>query len=386
MATQVGHEKTFGVAAAGRSRAVRAGVIGLGFIGEVHVRAIRAAGATVAAVADASPTTIAETADRLGAGWGAPSAEALLASPDVDVVHICTPNHLHAPLARMAIEAGKHVICEKPLATTRSDAEDLVDAARAAGVVAAVPFIYRYYPTVREARERVITGATGPVRLIHGSYLQDWLSTSADQNWRVDPAMGGASRTFADIGVHWCDLVEFATGHRITALAARLLTAFPQRGPDDDGNGQSARPVGTEDAAALLFETDQGAVGSLVASQVTPGRKNRLWFSLDGATTSLAFDQEAPESLWVGSRASTSLVLRGSEGMSEAAQRLSVLPAGHPQGYQDCFNAFVSDVYAAVAGEAPDGLPRFDDGLRAAALTEAVLASSASRSWVEVPS
>jgi predicted dehydrogenase len=286
----------------------------------------------------------------------------------------------------MAIEAGKHVICEKPLATTRSDAEDLVAAARAAGVVAAVPFIYRYYPTVQEARARVTTGAAGPVRLIHGSYLQDWLSTRQDQNWRVDPALGGASRTFADIGVHWCDLVEFATGHRITALAARLLTAFPQRGPDDDGNGQDPRPVGTEDAAALLFETDQGAVGSLVASQVTPGRKNRLWFSLDGATTSLAFDQEAPESLWVGSRAGTSLVLRGSEGMSEAAQRLSVLPAGHPQGYQDCFNGFVSDVYAAVAGEAPDGLPRFDDGLRAAVLTEAVLASSASRSWVEVPS
>jgi predicted dehydrogenase len=249
-----------------------------------------------------------------------------------------------------------------------------------------VPFIYRYYPTVQEARARVTTGAAGPVRLIHGSYLQDWLSTRADQNWRVDPALGGASRTFADIGVHWCDLVEFATGHRITALAARLLTAFPQRGTDDDGNGHGSRPVGTEDAAALLFETDQGAVGSLVASQVTPGRKNRLWFSLDGATTSLAFDQEAPESLWVGSRAGTSLVMRGSEGMSEAAQRLSVLPAGHPQGYQDCFNGFVSDVYAAVTGEAPDGLPRFDDGLRAAVLTEAVLASSATRSWVEVPS
>jgi predicted dehydrogenase len=386
MATQVGHERTFGGVSHGRSRPVRAGVIGLGFIGEVHVRAIRAAGGTLAAVADASPATITETAERLGARWGAPSAEALISSPDVDVVHICTPNHLHAPLARMAIEAGKHVVCEKPLATTRSDAEDLVGATRAAGVVAAVPFIYRYYPTVQEARARVTTGAAGPVRLIHGSYLQDWLSTRADQNWRVDPALGGASRTFADIGVHWCDLVEFATGHRITALAARLLTAFPQRGTDDDGNGHGSRPVGTEDAAALLFETDQGAVGSLVASQVTPGRKNRLWFSLDGATTSLAFDQEAPESLWVGSRAGTSLVMRGSEGMSEAAQRLSVLPAGHPQGYQDCFNGFVSDVYAAVTGEAPDGLPRFDDGLRAAVLTEAVLASSATRSWVEVPS
>src|SRR4051794_37645647 len=191
MATQVGHERTFGGVSQGRSRPVRAGVIGLGFIGEVHVRAIRAAGGTLAAVADASPATITETAERLGARWGAPSAEALIGSPDVDVVHICTPNHLHAPLARMAIEAGKHVVCEKPLATTVSDAQDLVGAARAAGVVAAVPFIYRYYPTVQEARARVGTGAAGSVRLIHGSYLQDWLSTRADQNWRGGPAPGG---------------------------------------------------------------------------------------------------------------------------------------------------------------------------------------------------
>ena len=377
--------QTFGGLALGRSSAhgVRAGVVGLGFIGEVHVRAIRAAGGVLAAVADASPERSMESAHRLGALTGAPSVDALIESPDVDVVHICTPNHLHASLARRAIAAGKHVICEKPLATSRADAQDLVSAADAAGVVAAVPFIYRYYPTVHEARARVTSGVSGPIRLIHGSYLQDWLSRPEDHNWRVDPSLGGASRAFADIGVHWCDLVEFATGHRITALTARLLTALPQR--NGEGPGAGPATVGTEDAAAILFETDQGAVGSLVASQVTPGRKNRLWFSLDGADTSLAFDQEQPESLWVGSRESTALLLRGAQGMSAEAQRLSVLPAGHPQGYQDCFNAFVSDTYAAITGEAPHGLPRFADGLRAAVLTEAVLASAASRSWVEVP-
>ena len=387
MATQGTREQTYGGIRRGSSaNGVRAGIIGVGFIGEVHARAVRSAGGTLAAVADASPDLSEQAAQRLGAGWGAPSAEALVTSPDVDVVHICTPNHLHAPLVRLALEAGKHVICEKPLATLRADAEDLVAAAHAAGVVAAVPFIYRYYPTVREARSRVQDGGSGPIRLIHGSYLQDWLSTAQDRNWRMDPTLGGASRAFADIGVHWCDLVEFATGHRITALAARLLAAVPER---FEGDGlvevNRAQPVSTEDAATLVFETDRGAVGSLVASQVTPGRKNRLWFSLDGATTSMAFDQELPESLWVGSRESTTLVTRGSAGMSEAAQRLSILPAGHPQGYQDCFNGFVSDVYAAVAGETPEGLPRFEDGLRAAVLTEAVLASSASRSWVEVP-
>lgn len=368
------------------AHALRAGVIGLGFIGEVHVRALRAAGATLVGVADATPERSRASAERLGALWGTTDAQALVTSPDIDVVHICTPNHLHAPLARLAIAAGKHVVCEKPLATTLADARELASSARAAGVVAAVPFIYRYYPMVREARARVHAGSSGPVRLIHGSYLQDWLSRPEDQNWRVDPRIGGASRTFADIGVHWCDLVEFVTGHRIVSVASRLTTAVTDRvSSTTRGDAPGADGVGTEDAAMLLFETDHGAMGSLVASQVTPGRKNRLWFSVDGAATSLAFDQERPESLWVGSREQTAIMVRGSERMAPEAARLSVLPAGHPQGYQDCFNGFVADVYAAAAGNQPDGLPQFTDGLRAAALTEAVLASSASRSWVGVP-
>lgn len=386
MATFGAEGLTFGGAREETSApATRAGIIGAGFIGEVHARAVRASGGTLTAVADASPDGADAAARRLGAAWGAPSVEALVNSPDVDVVHICTPNHLHAAMARLALNAGKHVICEKPLATNRADAQELTSLARSSGLVAAVPFIYRYYPTVREARARVAAGRGGPIRLIHGSYLQDWLSQAQDTNWRVDPALGGASRTFADIGVHWCDLVEFATGHRITALSARLLTAVQGRvgssGSERTPGGQRAE---TEDAAMLIFETDGGAIGSLVASQVTPGRKNRLWFSIDGADTSMTFDQEAPESLWVGSRDSVNLVMRGSTGMSADAQRVTVLPPGHPQGYQDCFNSFVSDVYAATAGDVRDGLPRFEDGLRASVLTEAVLASSASRSWVEV--
>jgi predicted dehydrogenase len=285
----------------------------------------------------------------------------------------------------MALGAGKHVICEKPLATSSSEATELVELARTSALVAAVPFIYRYYPMVRESRALVASGASGPIHLIHGSYLQDWLSTAKDQNWRVDPALGGASRTFADIGVHWCDLVEFVTGHRITSLMARLVTAVPERISGRVGVGSSLR-VNTEDAATLVFETDQGAIGSLVVSQVTPGRKNRLWFSIDGAETSMAFDQEVPETLWLGSRESTTLVQRGSSALSPDAQRLSVLPAGHPQGYQECFNGFVSDVYAAVGGDAPEGLPRFEDGLRATKLTEALLSSAASRSWTRTAS
>lgn len=386
MTTDTYAAQTFGGSAGPRhGQGLRAGIIGAGFIGEVHARAIRAAGARLVAVSDGTSERSELAAQRLGAESGPASAEELLASPGLDVVHICTPNHLHAPLARMTIAAGKHVICEKPLATNRTDAEDLVRRADAAGVMAAVPFIYRYYPTVREAQARIGEGSSGPIQLIHGSYLQDWLSRPADHNWRVDPGLGGASRTFADIGVHWCDLVEFVTGHRIVSLAARLMTAVPFRSASQDDAPGAPRSIETEDAASLIFETDRGAVGSLVVSQVTPGRKNRLWFSIDGAETSMAFDQEQPESLWIGGRDTTSILMRGSSAMSPAAQRLSVLPAGHPQGYQSCFDAFVGDVYAAIAGHPQPGTPRFSDGLRAAILTEAVLASSARRAWVEVP-
>jgi predicted dehydrogenase len=360
---------------------LRAGIIGLGFIGEVHARAIRAAGGVVSVVADATFELAIAGGNRVSARRIARDAEELIASDDVDVVHICAPNHLHLPLARKALQAGKHVVCEKPLATALPDAHELVAAASEAGVVATVPFVYRFYPTVREARARVADGEAGDVRLVHGSYLQDWLSTAEDQNWRVDPALGGASRTFADIGVHWCDLVEFTTGHRIVALAAKLLTAIPRRGQDSQISA-----VGTEDAASLVFETDGGAIGSLVVSQVSPGRKNRLWFSLDAANTSMAFDQESPETLWVGRRGDNSVVRRGGAASSAEAMRYTLLPAGHPQGYQDCFNAFVADTYSAVRGHKPEGLPTFADGLRAALITRAVLDSAESRGWVEVPS
>jgi predicted dehydrogenase len=313
----------------------------------------------------------------LGAERAANSAEELIADPDIDVIHICTPNHLHVDLATAVIASGKHVICEKPLALDVEDAQLLVEAAAARGVVAVVPFIYRFYPTVRDARERVRSGRSGPLRLLHGSYLQDWLSRSEDENWRIDSALGGASRAFADIGVHWCDLVEFSSGHRITELSATLMKAHSQR-----GSGKDIRAVNTEDAAVVSFRTDKGAVGSVVVSQISAGRKNRLWFSLDGDDESLVFDQEVPDSLWVGSRDEITIVPRGSTGAVKGPW--NVLPAGHPQGYLDSFSAFMVDTFAAINGEVRDGLPTFRDGLRAAEITATVLRSAASGSWETV--
>jgi predicted dehydrogenase len=351
---------------------MRSGIIGTGFIGGVHAYAVRAAGGVLAHIAGQSLEHATEAARRLGAEHACASAAELINADDVDVVHICTPNALHVPQAEAVIAAGKHVICEKPLATDPGDARRLVEAATGAGLVAAVPFVYRFYPSVREARARIDAGDAGPLWLLHGSYLQDWLAGSDATNWRVDPKQGGSSRAFGDIGVHWCDLMEFTTGHRITRLIARMATAYPDRI--------------TEDGAVVLFDTDRGASGSVVVSQVSPGRKNRLWFSFDGPSASYTFDQELPDSLWVGGKRANQVVPRGPDTFSEPAAAYARLPAGHPQGYQDSFTAFVTDVYAAIGGHKPDGLPMFTDGLRAAVLTAAVVESAANETWVEVPS
>ena len=355
-------------------RTSTAGIIGLGFIGEVHVRAIRAANHNIRAIAAANIDIAREAAGRADIPL-ALTAEAMMEDPSIDVIHICTPNVFHAPLAELAIRSGKHVICEKPLATSVNDAQALTDLAKEYGVVATIPFIYRYYPSVRETRDRIQESESAP-NLLHGYYLQDWLASDDVENWRIDPKLGGPSRAFGDIGVHWCDLIEFVTGQRIVRLNAQLLRVFGQRSKYTN--------VDTEDGGTIMFQTDKGAQGSLVLSQVSAGRKNRLWFSVDGPKYSYVFDQENPNSLWRGGIDSNQIYLRGNQRESEGARRYSILPAGHPQGYQDCFNAFVADAYRAIAGEKVDGLPQFIDGLRAAQLTEAVLLSSKTQEWVEI--
>jgi len=370
-------------------RELRVGIVGTGFIGRVHARAARVAGAQLAGVASSSPERAAAARRELGAECGYESAEELIASDAIDVVHICTPNNLHVPLAQAAIAAGKHVVCEKPVALDSSDAAGLIVAAEAAGVVATVPFAYRYYPTVREARARVRAGAE-EARLIHGAYLQDWLLGADDYNWRVEAERGGPSRAFADIGSHWCDLVEFVSGQRIVALVARTSIAHGRRRQSSSpsfaraaGDGE-ARTVETEDAALVLFETDAGASGSVVVSQVSAGRKNRLCFEISAESETYAFDQEHPDSLQVLRRQSAELVPRDFTTLAPEAAAYVTLPGGHPQGYHDCFDAFTAETYAAIAGAEPEGLPRLEDGLRAVRVTEAVLESARQRAWVEV--
>jgi predicted dehydrogenase len=351
-------------------RALRVGIIGSGFVGRIHARSAGLAGARVVAVASSTPERAAEARRELGAERSHGSAEELIASDDLDVVHICTPNHLHVPLGLEALAAGKHVVCEKPVALDSRGATELGEAAAAASAVVTVPFVYRYYPSVREARAR-LREAPGSAHLIHGGYLQDWLLGAEDYNWRVDPALGGASRAFADIGSHWCDLIEFVSGERITGLVARTVKAHESRR--------------TEDLAVALFETDGGAAGSVVVSQVSAGRKNRLWFEISVNSETFAFDQEHPDSLVILRRHAAESVPRDFGTLSPEATRYVTLPGGHPQGYHECFDAFVAETYAAITGaDPPEGLPRLEDGLRAVRITEAVLESARRGAWVEV--
>ncbi|MEV6373253.1 Gfo/Idh/MocA family protein [Micromonospora musae] len=353
----------------------RVAIVGAGFMGQVHAEAARRAGASVVAAVASRPDRAAAAASAIGAANGYPDLTALLDDAEIDVLHVCTPNASHAPVAAAALAAGVHVICEKPLATGATEAAALE--AAAADRVATVPFVYRFHPMVRELRARLAAGEAGVVSSVTGSYLQDWLSRPSDDDWRVDAALGGPSRAFADIGSHWCDLFEFVTGDRIARLSARTAVVHErtrgERGP-------------TEDVASVHFLTAAGMVGTLVVSQVAAGRKNRLQLELSGADASFGFDQEDPERLWVGRRDGGQTLLRDPATLHSSAARYVRLPAGHAQGYQDCFDAFVADTYRAVRGEAPDGLPTFTDGLRAVRITDTVLASATSDgAWTEVP-
>ncbi|MGY2292092.1 Gfo/Idh/MocA family protein [Pseudomonas sp. SDO528_S397] len=370
-------------------------IIGTGMMGAAHLRASRLAGARLQGVLGSSPQRSVEMAEQWGAARAYASIDELVADPAVDVVHICSPNAAHFAAAEAALMAGKHVVCEKPLATTLADAQRLATLAHERGLVATIPFVYRYHPMVREARALVQQGELGPLQLIHGSYLQDWLLSPSDSNWRVDAAQGGASRAFADIGSHWCDLVEWVTGERFEAVVADLRTTIkdrPTTGSQSFTAAQTAESavvmgaVNTEDVAGALLRTRSGTLATVTISQVSAGRKNRLWFEIDGAKSSLVYDQESPEQLWVGHRGAFELRVKDPSQGSPEQRRLAKAPAGHSQGYADCFEAFVGDTYATIDGETREGLPTFADGFRSAQIIDAVLQSAAQARWTPIDS
>jgi predicted dehydrogenase len=363
-------------------------------IGEVHRRAAMLAGAQVLGVMASTPERSREVAEAWGVEQAYGSIEEV-AESKANIVHICTPNASHVPYAVALMKAGKHVLCEKPLGVSLEDARQAAEIAEDTGVVNTMPFAYRFHPMAREMRARVQAEEFGAVNLMHGSYLQDWLLNPKATSWRVDPKAGGPSRAFGDIGSHWCDLVEWVTGDRIARLVATTSITIKQRPAASAATFSAVESdaplvdVQTEDSALILFRTASDIAGSAVISQLSAGRKNRLWIEVDGMHQSAVFDQELPEQLWIGSEAGAELLVRDPNHGSAEQRRLSTLPAGHAQGYAQCFENYVADSYAAVdaraeRGGVPEGLPTFADGARAAEVCDAMLRSAASGEWVNV--
>jgi predicted dehydrogenase len=374
-----------------------AAVIGTGFIGTVHVEQLRRIGVSVRGVLGSSPERGRAGADALGVPLAYTSLDALLDDPRVDVVHVTSPNHLHVPQVRQILEAGRHVVCEKPLALSATESADLVRLAASSGRVNAVNFNIRFYPLNQHARELVASGALGEVRFVTGHYFQDWLLHDTDWNWRLEPDKGGALRAVGDIGSHWLDLMTFATGQRIASVMADLATFIrvrrQPRGPVEtfstERSGDTvAREMGTEDVASILLRFEDGARGAVSVSQVSPGRKNSLRWEIDGSEAAAAWDSETPDHLWIGRRDEPSQILQRNPAlMGPAAREAAALPAGHVEGFGDTFGALFRAIYADVAAGGPSAHPlyaTFADGHDEMLVGDAIAESARSGAWATV--
>lgn len=382
-----------------QEKKLNVGVVGSGFIGPAHVEGLRRLGIEIAGLAEITPERGQERAAAMNLKPYA-SFDAMLADPAIDVVHITSPNHLHHLQAKAALLAGKHVVCEKPLAMNAAESAELVQLAAEKQLVNAVNFNIRFYPLAQQAHAMVQAKDLGDIYIVQGSYLQDWLLLPTDWNWRLEPGLGGEMRAVADIGSHWLDLVTFITGLQVEAVLADLKTFLPVRKkpaqPIDTFSGklQTAleyieQPIHTEDYATVLLRFHGGARGVLTVSQVSAGRKNRLFYEIDGARSALSWDSERPNELWVGHRERPNeLLLKDPSLLLPEARQYASYPGGHNEGFPDTFKQMYSSVYRYLAAGdfsvKPD-FATFEDGHQELVLGEAILQSAHEERWVEVP-
>lgn len=377
---------------------VNVGIVGGGFVGTAHIEALRRIGVNVAGLADVSPECAREKAEAANLPRAYESIEALAADPDIDVVHITSPNHAHAEQVRTCLAAGKHVVCEKPLGLTADEGADLVRRAEEAGVVNAVCFNIRFYPLNHQMASMVRSGEIGEPRFVTGSYLQDWLLLETDWNWRLVPDEAGGLRSVADIGSHWMDLARFVTGQRIVEVMAELHTfvrvrrhpagpveTFTVASSDDD---LIEEEMFSDDGAGILLRFEGGARGVLSISQTSAGRKNSISIEVDGSDSAMSWFSEDPDRLWIGHRGRANEILQRDPSLNAPdAARVTGYPGGHVEGYADTFRALFSQVYADVLAGRPSAdplYPTFADGHDALLVAEAVATSSQEQRWVTV--
>ena len=380
---------------------IKVGVIGTGFIGPAHIEALRRLGnIDVVALADVDEETAKAKAGTLGIENYYGDYKKLIKSGDIQCVHICTPNHLHYQMAREALLAGKNVVCEKPLAVAVSEAQELVELADKKGLVNAVHFNIRYYPLMRQARKMAEKGEFGKIFAVHGSYLQDWLFYQTDYNWRLEPDFSGKSRAVADIGSHWIDLIEYVSGLKIAEVFADFATFHKIRKkplkPVETYAGKILQPgdyadipIGTEDYATVLFNFENGAKGVMTVSQVAAGRKNRLYFELDGSKKSAAWDSESPNQIWFGRRdGSNEVMMKDPSLVYPECRDIISFPGGHSEGFPDTSKQMFKEIYAYIKSgnkKSAPSFPTFKDGLRELVLCEKIMESNDKRKWVKIP-
>lgn len=375
---------------------IRAAVIGTGFIGTVHTQALRRLGVEVKGVLGSSPKRGRERAAEIGVRHAYSSLDELLSDEDVDVVHVTSPNHAHFAQVKAILNAGKHVVCEKPLAMTSAESAEMVDIARASGKVAAVCYNIRFYPLNQQAHGMIKAGELGDIRFVTGHYHQDWLAKPTDWNWRLESEIGGALRSVGDIGTHWVDLTSFVTGLKPAAVMAELTTFLPERqkptGPVEtfSSGGGATEPVAirTDDAAMIVIRYEGGARGVMSTSQINVGRKNSLQWDVAGAKASAAWDSESPDHLFIGHRdAPNQTLMRDFTMMNPAGTAAASLPPGHVEGFADSFFAFFRAVYSDVAtgGRSPGSTwASFEDGHDEMRFCDAVLRSAHEERWVSL--
>jgi predicted dehydrogenase len=371
-------------------------VAGLGFVGKAHVDGLRRLGIEVRGALGSSPESAAAGCKELGLAHPYSSIDELAKDFAVTAVHLCTPNHLHFSHASSLLRAGKHVLCEKPLALDSRESEMLMKIAKESGCVGAVAYNLRYYPLCQEARALIKKGAIGEPRLIHGGFLQDWLLHPTDWNWRLDPKLGGQLRAVSDIGTHWLDLMTWITQRKITEVCADLATVIPVRHKPvgrvvtfQKATGKTEEVhMTTDDYASVLLHFEGNLRGAMTVSQVSAGRKARLSFEIDGTEGSLAWNSEEPNMLWIGRRDTPSeLFPKDPALMTPETRGYAVYPGGHTEGYGDTFMQLFRDFYGYLdAGDfnATRHFPTFQTGNEELLLCEAIEKSSQERAWVSL--
>ena len=375
---------------------LRAAVIGVGFVGRAHLESLRRRGIAVQGILGSSPERTQEAGRSLNISRSYRSLEELAQDESVDVVHICTPNYVHFEQSKACLEAGKHVMCEKPLAMNTVESAKLIELAKAHQRVGGVTYNLRYYPLCQEARSIVARGLIGEPRLAHGSFLQDWLAYPTDWNWRLEPQLGGDLRAVSDIGTHLMDSLMFVTGRKITELCADLVTVMPVRQKprgrvetfQRSQGATDAIKISTDDYASILLKFEGGIHGVATVSQVSAGRKTRLWWEVDGSEGSVAWNSEEPNTLWIGRRQEPNQeVIKDPSLLSPAARGYAAYPGGHAEGYPDTFVQLFKDFYGYIAAgdlSAPRTFPTFETGHEELVLCDAIAASARERRWVEV--